>query len=490
MIEPPLPDFNFILFGATGNLALSKLIPTLSSIFYYAVPNVNNAKIVCIGRESITSTEYIKLAYDFMVEKSININEDIWNNFANNIEYYKMDITKISEYQSLKQKIDKSMNIVFYFATPPSLFETIAYCLYCSQLNHSNTKIVLEKPLGDCLESATKINNNIKKYFKEEQIFRIDHYLGKESVQNLLAIRFSNTIFSGLWSNQWIKSVQITIAEDEGIEGRGAFYDQIGALRDVLQNHLLQLLCFIAMEKPNSLSADDIRDEKLKVLKSLKSFNDSQDVFQNVISGQYVEGILHNRIVNAYIEEPDISLYSRTETFIALKTYINNNKWQGVPFYLRTGKRLAKKVAEVIIDFKDINHSIFSNKNLISNKLIIQLQPNDNIKLYFLTKEYGTYNKLQSSYLNLSLVDNQFILNKQSGYYRLLLDVIRGKLGLFVRADEQLAAWHFIEPILDTWHIFKTKPQTYSAGSWGPQSAHDLISAESDCWYEKICKII
>jgi glucose-6-phosphate 1-dehydrogenase len=484
MPQDSVQDFNFVLFGATGNLSLSKLIPALSLVFFHAVHNISNIKVLCIGKELIDTEGYLDKAYDVIMNKGIKINDDVWDKFAMNVEYFGMDITNSGEYDKLKAKLNININNIFYFATPPHLFEVIASSLACCGLNHDNARIVLEKPLGDCLESATAINKNISKYFKEHQIFRIDHYLGKDSVQNLLAIRFSNTIFEGLWNKDWIKSVQITVAEDEGIAGRGAFYDHIGALRDVLQNHLLQLLCFIGMEAPSSLEADVIRDRKLEVLKSLRAFRDAPDVLHNVVSGQYINGIIHNRFVRAYTEENGISMYSRTETFVALKTYIDNSRWSGVPFYLRTGKRLAKRVAEVVIHFKDIENPIFNNKTPFANKLIIQLQPNDNIKLYFFTKEYGTYSKVQGSYLDLSMSENSFMLKEQSGYYRLLLDIIKGKLGLFVREDEQLCAWQFVEPILDTWHTLKIVPKLYEAGSWGPAEANTLLVRDGNYWYE------
>lgn len=484
MPQDSVQDFNFVLFGATGNLSFSKLIPALALVFFHAVHNLSNIKVVCVGKELITTEEYLEKAYEAIKLKGIKLNDDVWDKFAINVEYLGLDITNPTEYLKLKSLLNININNIFYFATPPHLFEVIASSLANCGLNHDNSRIVLEKPLGDCLESATAINRNISKHFKEHQIFRIDHYLGKDSVQNLLAIRFSNTIFEGLWNKDSIKSVQITVAESEGIAGRGAFYDHIGALRDVLQNHLLQLLCFIGMEAPASLEADTIRDRKLEVLQALRPFKDGADVLHNVVSGQYVNGIIHNRFVKAYTEETGISMYSRTDTFVALKTYIDNPRWQGVPFYLRTGKRLAKRVAEVVINFKDIDNKIFNNQTPFANKLIIQLQPNDNIKLYFFTKEYGTYSKVQGSYLDLTMNNSNFILQEQSGYYRLLLDIIKGKLGLFVREDEQLCAWKFVEPILDTWHSLKIVPYLYEAGSWGPAEANILLTKDGNYWYE------
>ena len=394
-----------------------------------------------------------------------------------------MDIAE--DYINLKNAIDTKRDNIYYLSTAPSLFKAIVHNLANVELNHDNSRIVLEKPLGNDLESSIDINDYVAKYFSENQIYRIDHFLGKESVQNLMAIRFGNTLFEALWRRQWIHSVQITVAEDLGVGSRGDFYENTGALRDMLQNHLLQMLCIVAMEPPSNLDADVIRDEKLKVLRSLKPLTE-EDVFQNVIRGQYKSGIINGKNVNGYTQEEKVDKNSLTETFVALKIEIQNWRWSGVPFYLRTGKRMQEKAAEIVIQFKDIPCKIFptSGRN-VGNRLIIRIQPEETVQLFFSAKEPGDGNRLHPVYLDLDF-NKMFTNRRTDGYERLLLDVIRGNLSLFVRRDEQLAAWKWVMPILDAWENHKIVPRQYAAGTWGPASSSAMLARDGVYWHEEI----
>ena len=354
-----------------------------------------------------------------------------------------------------------------------------------AKLNHHNSRVVLEKPLGNDLNSSNDINDYVAKFFNEQQIYRIDHFLGKESVQNLMAIRFGNTLFEALWRRQWVHSVQITVAEDIGVGSRGDFYEHTGALRDMLQNHLLQMLCIVAMEPPSSLDADVIRDEKLKVLRSLKPLSED-DVLNNVIRGQYKAGAIAGQPVKGYLEEDKIVPNSHTETFVALKAEIQNWRWAGVPFYLRTGKRMQEKVAEIVIQFKDIPCKIFpTSGGTFANRLIIRIQPEETVKLFFLAKQPGDTNRLQPVYLDLDF-NEMFHARRTDGYERLLLDITRGNLSLFVRRDEQIAAWKWVEPILGTWKNLRVAPKQYTAGTWGPASSSALLARDGLYWHEEI----
>ena len=405
--------------------------------------------------------------------------------FCNLVNYLQMDANTADNYQKLYDSLNQDITNIYYLSTDPSLFKPICENLFKVNLNHKISRIVLEKPLGHDLKTSSDINDFVANYFSEEQIYRIDHYLGKESVQNLMAIRFGNTLFEALWRRQWIKSIQITIAESLGVGSRGDFYNKTGALRDMLQNHLLQLLCIVAMEPPFSLDADTVRNEKLKVLQSLKPFTE-ESVLSHVIRGQYKSGINDNTPVNGYLEEDNIPPGSNTETYVALKAEIQNWRWAGVPFYLRTGKRLHSQMAEIVIQFKDLPCQIFPfNANNFANRLIIKLQPDETVQLYFLAKKPGDTNDLQPVYLDLDF-NKMFKARRTEGYERLLLDVIRGKLTLFVRRDEQEAAWKWVEPILNTWGRLNYAPKLYTAGSWGPSAASALLAREGESWHEEL----
>jgi len=376
--------------------------------------------------------------------------------------------------------------VVMYLATSPALFMPAVQQFASAGLNTPNTRIVLEKPLGHDLASNREINDTVGRALKERQIFRIDHYLGKPSVQNLFALRFGNALFEPLWRRENIANIQISIAEDIGVEKRGAFYDQTGALRDMVQNHALQLLCAIAMEPPINAHADAIRDEKLKVLRSLKAWT-PESLAQHVVRGQYAAGTVRGDNVPGYREEPGVDPESNTETFVALRADIANWRWAGVPFYIRTGKRLASRDARIVVNFRPTPHAIYASPIGAANKLVIHLQPKDGLELHLLAQgQDGRRGTQQLAPVHLDLdFDKRFGSERVGAYERLLLDVIDGRLNLFVRADEQEEAWRWVEPILEHWANDSGGPRPYAAGTWGPSAASAMIARDGHCWSEE-----
>jgi glucose-6-phosphate 1-dehydrogenase len=373
--------------------------------------------------------------------------------------------------------------VVLFLATSPHLFPEILQQLGQVGLNGPNVRVVLEKPLGHDLASALEINRVVRSAFTETQALRIDHYLGKSAVQNLMALRFGNALFEPLWRRESIANIQITLAESLGVGTRGDFYDRTGALRDMIQNHALQLLTMVAMEPPGRNDADAIRDEKLKVLRSLKPFTE-ESAAREVVRGQYRAGNCNGQAAPAYHEEPKVPTDSQTETFVALRTEIQNWRWAGVPFYLRTGKRLAARDAQIVVNFRPTPHSIFPGQNQ-PNKLVIKLQPEDGLELHLLAaKGAGTSDALAPVFLDLDF-DKAFAANRVGAYERLLLDAIAGKLNLFVRSDEQEQAWRWVEPILNAWSHDTTGPRPYAAGTWGPAAASALVARDGFAWAEE-----
>lgn len=481
-------DFDLVLFGGTGDLAMRKLLPAL-----YARDHAQNwpdsARIICIGRDSRDHAAFIKV----LEEKAkphipaATITEDSWKRFCERLQYVALDAHDVQSYAALGSVLrnDTGVSRVFYLATSYRLYSVISCNLSKSGLATPVSRVVLEKPLGRNLESAREINAEVGRYFSEEQIFRIDHYLGKEAVQNLLALRFGNVLFEPLWRRDWISDVQITIAEELGVGGRFDYYDTSGALRDMMQNHLLQLLCIIAMEPPVSADANAVRDEKLKVLRSLKRFT-PETLTKHVVRGQYRGGHVQGQAVPGYREEADAAPESDTETFVALKAEIDTWRWAGVPFYLRTGKRLASSLAEIVIRFKTVPHSIFSQQKgqARANSLIIRLQPNEGLHMNLVAKTPGDGMRLQPVELGLDFREKAKT-PRMDAYERLLLDVLRGDLTLFMRSDELEAAWQWVEPILARWEHDDDKPLPYRAGSWGPAAASALIGRDGLQWREE-----
>ncbi len=475
--------FELVLFGSTGDLVTRKLLPSLYTAFINKTIS-SSCRIIALGRKEYTRKDYIKFVSAKFLDNNLSLENDLWIKFSELIFYLQVEANKSSDYIKLNQFLNKDIINIYYLSTAPDLFTIICTNLAINNLNHKNSRIILEKPIGNNLKSSREINEHVKKIFREEQIFRIDHYLGKESVQNLMAIRFGNSIFEAFWNRQWISSIQITIAEKIGVSSRGGFYNQIGALRDMLQNHLLQLLCIVAMESPISMDADVIRKEKLKVLQSLKPFNKAT-LNNYVVRGQYQEGLIDGQKVCGFLSEENIPQDSTTETYVALKTEVQNWRWSGVPFYLRTGKRLETHNAEIVIFFKELPIKIFPNKiSNFSNRMVIKLQPDDEIKLYFLSKEPGEENNLKPVFLDLNFTK---VANKRimEGYERLLIEIIKGRLELFLSQEEQEVAWKWVEPILDKWKNSKEKPEQYISGSRGPFSGDTLLE-KGFLWHEQI----
>ena len=483
--------YDVIFFGGTGDLAWRKLMPAMYEAFRHgALPGAG--RILAAARERHDTASYRLWLRDRFKDLSWDeaFCEKAFEQFAESLHYLPMDLSDPSSYEQLRAWIDRQDNqaVVVYLATAPKLFTQICLSLGKAGLNRPNVRIVLEKPLGHDLLSAVEINEAVLSVFKEQQVFRIDHYLGKQSVQNLMALRFGNSLFEPLWRREWISSVQITLAEDLGVEKRGAYYDHSGALRDMVQNHLLQLLCMVAMEPPSSDDADSVRDEKLKVLRSLRPFS-AADVAQNVVRGQYRAGSIGGKSVKGYRDEPGVSTDSSTETFVALRTEVENWRWAGVPFFLRTGKRLAARGAEIVINFRPVPHPIFQTPiGSENNRLVIRLQPEDSIELHLLAKASRRDRAEQGRLAPVALdLDFKEAFGSQSieAYERLLRKVIAGRLDLFVRFDEQRAAWSWVMPILDSWSQHPETCRPYAAGTWGPPAASALTAREGITWPEE-----
>ena len=483
-----LNDFDLVLFGGSGDLAMRKLLPAL-----YARDRAGDlpasARIICIGRHASTTADFIGLM-DATAQPHIaadSFDKAAWQAFCQRIAYVAIDASDPASFQALQLTLrdDPSLTRVFYLATPSTLFATICQHLAQAGLTTPNSRVVLEKPLGRDLKSAQQINADVGRVFTEGQIFRIDHYLGKEAVQNLLALRFGNILFEPLWRREWISDVQITIAEEIGVGGRIGYYDTSGALRDMLQNHLLQLLCIVAMEPPTLITPDAVRDEKLKVLRSLKKLTPAA-MSHSVVRGQYRAGHVNGVAVPAYRKEAHADPTSRTETFVAVRAEIDTWRWAGVPFYLRTGKRMADQLAEIVVRFKSIPHSIFAQPtgSFQPNSLVIRLQPDEGLHLNLMAKTPGDNMRLRPVDLELDFRET-FKMPRMEAYERLLLDVLRGQLTLFMRSDELEAAWEWVEPILTYWEQEDSEPVPYSAGTWGPAASSALIGRDGLQWREE-----
>ncbi|MBP7566388.1 MAG: glucose-6-phosphate dehydrogenase [Burkholderiaceae bacterium] len=483
-------SLDLVLFGGTGDLAWRKLMPALFQAFRHGtLPE--GTRIIGVARDDLSDTDYRELIASRFegVELAKRPSAEEFARFAALLHFLRMDLSKPEDYARLAGRLaERSADtVVMYVATAPALFTTVCEQLAAAGLNAPHVRVVLEKPLGHDLASNRAINETVRTAFQEKQVFRIDHYLGKPSVQNLFALRFGNALFEPLWRRENIANIQITIAEDLGVEKRGAFYDQTGALRDMVQNHALQLLCAVGMEPPINSHADAIRDEKLKVLRSLKAWT-PETLTQHVVRGQYAAGGSNGHAVPGYRDEPGVDPASRTETFVALRTEIANWRWAGVPFYLRTGKRLASRDARIVVNFRPAPHAIFRTPAGSANQLVINLQPKDGLELHLLAQ--GQDNRrsnaqtLSPVHLDLDF-DRRFGAERVGAYERLLLDVIDGRLNLFVRSDEQEEAWRWVEPIQEHWANETQGPRPYTAGSWGPSAASAMIARDGFCWHEE-----
>lgn len=486
-------SFDLVMFGGTGDLAWRKLMPALFQAFRHGtLPE--GGRIIGVGREDMGNAKYralIQSRFD-NVDLAKRPSAEEFSRFAALLEYVKMDLSKPDDYVTLAQSLNErnADTVVMYVATAPALFTTVCEQLAAAGLNTPKTRVVLEKPLGHDLASNRKINSTVRQYFAEEQVFRIDHYLGKPAVQNLFALRFGNALFEPLWRREHIANIQISIAEDLGVESRGAFYENTGALRDMVQNHALQLLCAIAMEPPINSRADAIRDEKLKVLRSLKPWT-KEALTHDVVRGQYTAGISGGNKVPGYREETGVNPNSNTETFVALRAEISNWRWAGVPFYIRTGKRLAGREGSIVINFRATPHAIFNSNTNVANKLVIHLQPKDGLELHLLAQGQASRSVKGAAAQTLAPVqldldfDKRFGSERVGAYERLLLDVIDGRLNLFVRSDEQEEAWRWVEPMVEHWTNDPQGPRMYAAGSWGPSASSAMIARDGYCWSEE-----
>ncbi len=477
-----------VIFGASGDLTARKLIPALFNL-YLAKQLPKNFAVLGVSRSNMTDEafrDHVVYNSDYLKDKLKKLDETEVKGFADKLFYEDLGKSYDTDYKSLRKRVevlkaahDTSGNIIYYLSTPPTLYETIASNLANAGMNTQNNgwkRLIVEKPFGYSLETAKKLNKGLHQYFTEPQIYRIDHYLGKETVQNLLVTRFSNSIFEPLWNRNYIQHVEITNAESVGVEKRGGYYDKSGALRDMFQNHLLQIVSLVVMEPPIGDQPEEIRNEKVKALKSLRVMEDEQTLFDNTIRAQYVSSVVNGKKVKGYREEDDVDPDSTTETYAAIKFYVDNWRWHGVPFYVRTAKRMPTKVTEIVIHFKPPHHQIFKDSGMHrDNKLIIRIQPDEGILIKFGVKVPGQGFKVERANLDFyySNLAQTYVME---AYERLLLDAMQGDATLYARADEVEAAWEFVDPILNYWQKGKdVRMYGYAAGVWGPENADDLF---------------
>jgi glucose-6-phosphate 1-dehydrogenase len=483
-----LEPFEIVLFGGTGDLAMRKLLPALYARFVAGQFDARS-HILAAASSALSREAYLQRALEQCREHvdAVEFSEARWLQFAACLDYRRVDATQLADFQALKVELaprDAQVR-VWFMSMSPSLYTAVGSNMAAAGNATPNARVVLEKPLGTDRQSADRINDEIGRCFSEQQIYRIDHYLGKEPVQNLLALRFGNALFEPLWRRGRIRHVQVTVGEQLGVEGRAKFYDETGALRDMVQNHLLQLLCILAMEPPANSLPDTLRNEKLKVLHALRPIN-SENVDLKTVRGQYRAGTIDGQAVRGYVDEPGVAAGSSTETFVAIKAEIDNWRWAGVPFYLRTGKRLAQSLAEIAITFEDVPLSIFPNRTLDSpNQLVIRLQPDESITLTLLAKAPGDAMRLRPVSLALDL-GTSFKERPLSAYERLLMDAVKGNLTLFMRRDELDTAWAWIDPIRAGWAASGNVPKSYAAGSWGPAAATALIGRDGFAWRDEV----
>ena len=478
----PFTADRLLLLGATGDLARRMLLPSLCALHADRLVPAE-LRIVGAARQPFDDEGYRAFARDALTQFMPAERHDAIPAFLSLLHYQPLDATEVASYGALADKVGTiERGLAIFLSTAPALFEPTIAGLAASGLAGDNARIGLEKPLGTDLESSRAINDAVARAFPEDRTFRIDHYLGKETVQNLLALRFANLLFEPQWNAAHIDHVQITVAETVGLESRVGYYDGSGALRDMVQNHMLQLLALVAMEPPSSYSATAVRDEKVKVLRSLRLAGPDETV-----TGQYRAGAIAGQPVPGYDEE--LGRASDTETFVAIKAHVDNWRWKGVPFYLRTGKRLPERVTEIIVHFRRVPHSIFAGKGArtVPNKLVIGIQPEENITLQLMAKVPG----LDREGLRLRPVDLDISMEgafagptKRIAYERLLLDLIEGDQTLFVRRDEVEAQWDWIDAIRASWETHGITPKPYTAGSWGPAAAIALAERDGVSWHD------
>jgi glucose-6-phosphate 1-dehydrogenase len=479
---------DLVIYGALGDLTRRKLLISL-----YRLENANliepDTRIIGVDRHAHDNAQFTEIAYkslkEFLHDK---LNDEVWQRFSARLSYLQIDLTQLDQYAKLHGALDTKTRVtVNYFAVAPFLFSNICQGLAHSGVLTEESRMVMEKPIGHDLQSSKVINDEVAKVFSEKQVFRIDHYLGKETVLNLLALRFANSIFTTNWNHNTIDHIQITVGEEVGIEGRWEYFDKTGQLRDMLQNHLLQILTFIAMEPPVNLEAKNIHAEKIKVLEALRPIT-RYNVDERTVRGQYTSGYLKGKAVPGYLEEEGANIESTTETFVAMRVDIDNWRWAGVPFYLRTGKRMMGKRTEIVIYFRQLPHNIFQDsfQSLPPNKLIIHLQPNEGVEVEMLNKIPGIdgHIKLQKTKLDLSFSET-FEKNRIfGGYEKLILEALRGDPTLFLSREEIEQAWTWVDSIQDAWQQSGETPKSYPAGTWGPVASVALIARDGRAWEE------
>lgn len=482
----PVEPFDIVIFGATGDLACRKLVPALFHRWCDGqIPPAS--RIIAIGREPMSDAAFSDRVSEHALGHSPDPEkQQLWTGFLEHLQYIAADASATSKgWETLVAALEGSADKIrlFYLALPPSLYGKTCEAIGRHGLNTTRARVILEKPIGHDFHSARQVNDAVGAVFDESAIFRIDHYLGKETVQNLLILRFANMLFEPVWNATAIDHVQITVAETLGVSGRASYYDHSGALRDMVQNHLLQLLCLVAMEPPSSLESEQVRAEKLKVLRALKVIR-SKDAAHSLVRGQYTAGATAEGLTPGYAE--DVGAQSQTETFVAIKAEIENWRWAGVPFYLRTGKRMQSRRSEIIIQFKPVPHDIIQAEAglLQPNRLVIRLQPDEGVRLLMMTKDPGPGGvRLRYVPLNLSYAET-FGKTYPDAYERLLMAVVRNNLGLFMRRDEVEAAWRWTDAVVAAWSDAGIALHPYAAGTDGPDKASQLLSRDDREWFD------
>ncbi|MCG7410397.1 glucose-6-phosphate dehydrogenase [Paenibacillus sp. ACRRX] len=484
----------FFIFGATGDLARRKLFPAIYSLYREGKLGERFA-VVGLARRPRTNDEFrvdVRASIDEFCRYDVKDNGE-WERFAEHFEYKPLDINNVDGFRELtvqteeiERKFDVPGNRLFYMALAPELFGSVSHNLRDGGMLDTTgwTRLVIEKPFGYDLESAERLNEQLSSVFKEEQIYRIDHYLGKEMVQNIEVIRFANAFFEPLWNNKHIANIQISLSETVGVEERGGYYDHAGALRDMAQNHMLQMLTMIAMEPPSRLHPEDIRDEKVKVLRSLRQYHTAEEVHDHVIRGQYSAGAMKGKELPGYREEEKVNPASVTETYFAARVFVDNFRWAGVPFYIRTGKRLPVKTTEVVVEFKSMPSNVYLGRKhkLEPNLLVIRVNPMEGIYVRINGKKPGAEGGIQP--LAMDFCQSCMIgINTPEAYERLIFDAARGDSTYFTRWDEVAAAWSFVDKIAEAWRESNDDLHQYPAGSWGPQAANELLEQDGYRWW-------
>lgn len=483
----PVAVFDLLVIGALGDLARRKLFVAL---YHRDVAGQipDGCRIFGLSRkphDDDSFREFVHAALREFVDETLLFDESVIK-FLKRLQHHKADILEPDGWRSLKSVLEVSPARVriFYLSVGPTLFAPATKQIHAAGLIHADTRLVVEKPVGHDGESARSLNRTLGEQFDEKSIYRIDHYLGKETVQNLMVLRFANSLFEPIWNRTNIDNIQITAAESVGVGDRVGYYDKSGAMRDMVQNHLLQLLCLVAMEPPSSVAADAVRGEKLKVLNSLQRI-DSRTVQNNTVRGQYRSGNIQHQSVRGYDDELG-GVASTTPTFVAIKTGIDNWRWNGVPFYLRTGKRLARRFSEIVVQFRDVPHTIFAGLEgqIVSNKLVLRVQPDEAVELIVMIKDPGPGGmRLRQVPLDMCFAE-EFEVRHADAYERLLMDVVRGDLTLFMSRDEVEAAWDWVDPVIEGWNNGGEMPATYAAGSWGPEQADGLLEKDGRRWHQ------